>query len=51
MTTEALRIAGLVLAIADLTVITVCYMTAKFKERKEHNGKRKNYRPEDGRQG
>ena len=49
MTTEALRIAGLVLTIADLTVITVCYMTAKFKERKEHNDERKNDRPEDGR--
>lgn len=35
MTTEALRIAGLVLTIADLAAITVCYMTAKSKERKE----------------
>ena len=51
MTMEALRIAGLVLTIADLAAITVCYIAVKYKERKEHNGKRKNYRPEDGRQG
>ena len=49
MTTEALRIDGLVLAIADLAAIAACHMTAKFKERKEHNDERKNDRPEDGR--
>ena len=46
MTTEALRIDGLVLAIADLAAISVCYMTAKIKERKEQNEQSENGEPD-----